>query len=250
MIGTTPRPYRTYANAQPTPHSVGAGDTFAATLALALAAGADTPTAGELASAAAAIVVTHAGTTVCPADALRQRLAGDDSSLTSPTGLITLVRRHRRQGRRIVFTNGCFDVVHRGHIACLTRAKALGDVLIVAVNTDDSVRRLKGPDRPLNPLDDRLRVLGALSCVDHLVAFNTDSPTELIEAIRPDVYAKGDDYEHDTLPEAPLVEFLGGEVVLLPYLKDYSTTGVIHRIRQRPPPAEDRTGAARRAPSS
>jgi D-beta-D-heptose 7-phosphate kinase / D-beta-D-heptose 1-phosphate adenosyltransferase len=129
-----------------------------------------------------------------------------------------------------VFTNGCFDILHRGHVTYLSRAKALGDVLVVAVNTDASVRRLKGASRPINPLEDRLEVLAALSCVDHVVAFDADSPVELLRAARPDVYVKGGDYTRATLPEAPLVESLGGAVTILEYLEDRSTTGIIQRI--------------------
>src|SRR6058998_159591 len=119
-------------------------------------------------------------------------------------------------GRRIVFTNGCFDILHRGHITYLNRAKALGDVLIVGVNSDDSIHRLKGPGRPINTLEDRAQVLAALSSVDHIVAFDADTPIELIRAIRPDIFVKGGDYTRDRLPEASLVEELGGTVQILP----------------------------------
>jgi D-beta-D-heptose 7-phosphate kinase/D-beta-D-heptose 1-phosphate adenosyltransferase len=139
---------------------------------------------------------------------------------------------HRRRGRRIVFTNGCFDILHRGHITYLNRAKALGDVLVVGINSDDSVRRLKGNARPINPLDDRIQVLAALSCIDHLVPFDGDTPSDLIRAIRPDVFVKGGDYTRQTLPEAPLVEDLGGRVELLPFVEDRSTSGIIERIRE------------------
>jgi len=226
-------PYRTYARARPSLLTTGAGDTFSSVLTLALAAGADVPAAGELASAAATLVVSREGTAVCGADALRQAIMGTRSQLRGVDELVTEVRVHRAHGRRIVFTNGCFDILHRGHVAYLNRAKALGDVLIVGVNSDDSVRRLKGPDRPLNTLEDRMEVLGALSCIDHLVAFDDDTPAELLRAVRPEVFVKGGDYRPDTLPEAPLVEQLGGEVVLLPYLDDHSTSGVIQRIRAR-----------------
>jgi D-beta-D-heptose 7-phosphate kinase/D-beta-D-heptose 1-phosphate adenosyltransferase len=226
-------PYRTYARERPSSLTTGAGDTFASVLALALAAGADVPAAGELASAAAALVVSREGTAVCGADVLRQVVMVTRRQHGGVDELVAEVRAHRGHGRRIVFTNGCFDILHHGHVAYLNRAKALGDVLVVGVNSDDSVRRLKGADRPLNALEDRMAVLGALSCIDHLVAFDGDTPAELIRAVRPDVFVKGGDYRPDTLPEAPLVEQLGGEVVLLPYLEDHSTSGVIQRIRER-----------------
>ncbi len=130
-----------------------------------------------------------------------------------------------------MFTNGCFDVLHRGHVGYLNQAKRLGDVLIVAVNSDESVRRLKGPERPVNPAEDRVAVLAALSCVDHVVVFTEDSPANLITLVRPDVYVKGGDYRPEMIPEAPLVQSLGGEVRTLDYLPDRSTSKLIGRIR-------------------
>lgn len=225
-------PYRTYAS--PTSSSLiatGAGDTFVSALALALGAGASTPSAAELASAAAGVVVDKQGTATCTAAELRRAVAGYGKVLAGPEELAGVVQAHRRRGRRIVFTNGCFDILHRGHTSYLNRAKLLGDVLVVAVNDDDSVRGLKGADRPINPLDDRLRVLAALSCVDHLVAFGGESPTALLEAARPDVFAKGGDYTRATLPEADLVDALGGTVEILPIEPDLSTTRIIERVR-------------------
>jgi D-beta-D-heptose 7-phosphate kinase / D-beta-D-heptose 1-phosphate adenosyltransferase len=226
-------PHRTYARppvaAQLWP--TGAGDTFSSVLTLALAAGADVPAAGELASAAAAIVVARPGTAVCTRADLRGAVTGAARRVTDPAGLSDLVAEHRRAGRRIVFTCGCFDLLHAGHVACLNRAKALGDVLVVGVNADASVRRLKGPDRPLNRLEDRLAVLAGLSCIDHLVPFEADTPVQLLEALRPDVFVKGGDYHPDTVPEAPLVSALGGRVEIVEYLDGYSTAGVVQRIR-------------------
>ena len=224
-------PYRTYARPAQRSRSTGGGDTFAAAFALALAVGADTPEAAELASAAAAVVVGKDGTMPCHADELRAMISGDDKRLTDVGAIGDTLRRHRARGERVVFTNGCFDILHRGHVTLLNRAKALGDVLIVGVNSDASVRRLKGASRPINALDDRIKVLTALSFVDHVAAFDGDSPTELIRLIRPDVYVKGGDYTRETLPEAPLVEELGGAVCILPYLSDRSTSGLIERIR-------------------
>jgi D-beta-D-heptose 7-phosphate kinase / D-beta-D-heptose 1-phosphate adenosyltransferase len=116
-------------------------------------------------------------------------------------------------------------------VTYLNRAKSLGDVLVVAVNDDDSVRRLKGPDRPINDLEDRIGVLEALSCVDLVVPFGEPTPTSLIEVARPDVFVKGGDYTRGDLPEAELVERLGGEVRLLPYVADHSTTAIVQRVR-------------------
>ena len=144
------------------------------------------------------------------------------------------VERRRRAGGRIVFTNGCFDLLHVGHVAYLQQARALGDVLVVGVNSDASVRRLKGPGRPVNPDGDRVRVLSGLRCVDHAVVFNEDTPDGLIAAIRPDIYVKGGDYEAENLPERPLVESYGGRVVVLTYLAGRSTSEIIGRIREAP----------------
>jgi D-beta-D-heptose 7-phosphate kinase/D-beta-D-heptose 1-phosphate adenosyltransferase len=226
--------YRTYARPASHARATGAGDTFAATLALALAAGGDTPGAAELASAAAGIVVDQERTSRCSAGELLARvglgvgdkLAGDAEALRQR------IARERDQGRRIVFTNGCFDILHRGHITYLARAKALGDVLVVGVNSDASVRALKGPERPINPVDDRIAVLAALSSIDVIAPFAEETPVELIRAVRPDVYAKGGDYTRERLPEAPIVEQLGGVVHILPFLDARSTTSVIERLRR------------------
>ncbi len=224
-------PYRTYAKPVQNSRAAGAGDTFTATLALALAAGAHTPAAAELASAAAAIVVGKDGTATCEARDLREH-ATAAGKIADLGRMFARAEFYHRQRRRIVFTNGCFDILHRGHITYLNRAKALGDILVVGINSDDSVRRLKGPSRPINPLDDRIQVLAALSCIDHIVAFDGDTPSDLIRAIRPDVFVKGGDYTRETLPEAPLVEELGGRVELLPLVEDRSTSGIIERIQE------------------
>jgi D-beta-D-heptose 7-phosphate kinase/D-beta-D-heptose 1-phosphate adenosyltransferase len=225
-------PYRTYARPRPHSHAAGAGDTFLATFALALAAGALTPAAAELASGAAAIVVSRDGTTTIGASELREYFTAEIKITTDPERLQSRLEYYRQEGRRIVFTNGVFDILHRGHITYLNRAKALGDILIVGVNSDESVARLKGPSRPINSLEDREQVLAALSCIDHIVAFGDDTPAELIRTIRPDVYVKGGDYTRQSLPETPLVEELGGTVHILPYVQDQSTTGIIERIRE------------------
>jgi D-beta-D-heptose 7-phosphate kinase / D-beta-D-heptose 1-phosphate adenosyltransferase len=224
-------PYRTYARRTSGVRATGAGDTFAATLTLALAAGADAPAAAELASAAAGIATGRDGTAVCPGSALREAVATGGRRVADLAELVARVGLYRQEGRRVVVAGGCFDLLHRGHVAYLNQAKALGDVLVVAVNADASVRRLKGDGRPLNPLEDRLAVLAALSCIDHLVAFEEDTPAELLRALRPDVFAKGGDYRPDTVPEAPLVEALGGRVEILPYLEARSTSGMIARLR-------------------
>jgi D-beta-D-heptose 7-phosphate kinase / D-beta-D-heptose 1-phosphate adenosyltransferase len=224
-------PYRTYAQPKPDSSATGAGDTFVSALTLAMAVNAPTPAVAELASAAAAIAVAKEGTSTCSVNELQGYISADDRHVHNLCDLVARVAFYRQQGHRIVFTNGCFDILHRGHIAYLNQAKALGDILIVGVNSDQSVGRLKGPERPINPLEDRIQVLTALSCVDYMIAFDEDTPMHIIEAIRPDVYVKGGDYTRETLPEVPLVEALGGVVEILPYLPEHSTTSMIQRIR-------------------
>lgn len=212
-------------------HTAGAGDTFLAALGLSLAAGATAPQAAEIAAAAANLVVTLPRTAACNQFELQSKLTGLAETSDDWTGLRRMVAEARQHGRRIVLTNGCFDILHRGHVALLHQARRLGDLLIVGVNSDASVRRLKGPARPINPLLDRLGVLRALSCVDCVAAFDEDTPQRLIEAVRPDVYVKGGDYCRQTLPETELVERLGGEVRILPLVEERSTTCIIQRIR-------------------
>ncbi len=241
-------PHRTYARKATYHHTTGAGDTFVSALTLALAAGAPTPDAADLAASAAAVVVEKEGTTACSTQELRESIsprqspqrgepphgAGSspsaDKHILDSTLLLARVASYRAWGYRIVFTNGCFDILHAGHVSYLNRAKALGDILIIGVNSDVSVSRLKGPSRPINPLPDRIQVLAALGCVDHLVAFDDDSPISLIQEVCPDVYVKGGDYTKETLPEASLVEHLGGVVQILPFVENRSTTSIIERI--------------------
>lgn len=227
-------PHRTHARPHAQLRAAGAGDTYLTALALALAAGADTPSAAELASAAAAVVMGKEGTATCSAAEVSEMLA-PTGKLLAGDQVAQQIGFHHARGQRIVFTNGCFDILHRGHTTYLNRAKALGDVLVVGVNTDAGVRRLKGDERPINRLEDRIEVLAALSCVDHVVAFEEDDPSRLIRVVRPDVFVKGGDYTRDLLPEAPVVEELGGTVVVLPYETDRSTTGIIERIRRDAP---------------
>lgn len=223
--------YRTYAKPQPGSKAAGAGDTFISALAVSLASGAHVEHAAEIASAAASIVVSKNGTSVCSAEELKEHFSADEKVIQDIFQLALRAEAYRRAGRRIVFTNGCFDILHRGHIAYLNRAKALGDILILGLNSDSSIRRLKGPDRPINSLEDRSQVLAALSCIDHLVPFDSDTPHDLIRVVRPDIFVKGGDYTRQSLPEAGLVEELGGRVEILPYLENYSTTSVIEKIR-------------------
>ncbi|MCO5298144.1 MAG: D-glycero-beta-D-manno-heptose 1-phosphate adenylyltransferase [Fimbriimonadaceae bacterium] len=135
-----------------------------------------------------------------------------------------------RQGKRLVLTNGVFDLLHAGHVRLLEAARAHGDLLIVGINSDASVRRLgKGPHRPIHPQEDRAEVLAALRCVDAVVIFDESNPIALIEALRPEVHVKGGDYRLEELPETPVVQGYGGEVVLLPLLEGRSTTSALRK---------------------
>ena len=244
-------PYRTYARPCPNSRAAGAGDTYVSAFALALASGAQAHTAAEIAAAAAGVVVGKEGTSTCSIEELREYLSATGTYVTELDKLAARIDFCRKQGQRIVFTNGCFDILHRGHINYLNRAKRLGDVMIVGLNSDESIRRLKGPSRPINSLDDRAQVMAALSCIDYIIAFGEDTPVRLIEAIKPDIFVKGGDYTRATLPEAGVVEAYGGSVQILPYLQDFSTTGMIERIREvyappgpdaAPPPAMPAAG--------
>ena len=138
----------------------------------------------------------------------------------------------RAAGQRVVFTNGCFDILHAGHVRYLAAARALGDCLILGLNSDASVRRLKGETRPVNDEHDRAEVVGALKSVDTVVIFGEDTAEELIAEVRPDVYVKGGDYTRETLPEARIVEGYGGEVAFIPLVAGKSTTNIIRRMQE------------------
>lgn len=133
--------------------------------------------------------------------------------------------------QKIVFTNGCFDVLHFGHVHYLLQAKELGDVLVVGLNSDDSVRRLKGPSRPINGEKERAFVLAALACVDYVVVFEEDTPKELIETVRPDVLVKGGDYALDQIVGADFVTRTGGSVTTLPFVEGFSSTRIIEQLK-------------------
>ncbi|HEX2089452.1 MAG TPA: D-glycero-beta-D-manno-heptose 1-phosphate adenylyltransferase [Actinomycetota bacterium] len=224
-------PYRTFTRPTQNSRATGAGDTFVGVLGLSLASGAETEEAADLASAASAVVVGKEVTSVCTAPELKRYVAAESKYISGAIGLRQLAQSLHQERKRIVFTNGCFDILHRGHIAHLAQAKTLGDVLVVGLNTDDSVRRLKGHGRPINTLEDRVEILSALDSVDHIVPFNSDTPIDLIAALRPHLYVKGGDYSKESLPETPMVERLAGEVVILPLISDSSTSGIVERIR-------------------
>ncbi len=210
----------------------GAGDTFLATFALSLGGGASPQTATRLGIEAATLAVSRTGTTPVGFRELLQRLPEDDTGGPGPVlDLEEDLARVRRSGGKVVFTNGCFDLLHRGHLFLLREARKLGDVLVVGVNSDASARRVKGPGRPVMLEEDRVELLEALPCVDRVVVFDEDTPEALIRRVKPELHVKGGDHAGDRLPEESVVEELGGEVVVLPLLPGRSASATIEHIR-------------------
>jgi len=214
----------------------GAGDTVISVLAAALAAGEDLPAATALANLAAGIVVGKLGTATVSVPELRRAAhQGQDAGFgeMNESQLRIAVEDARSHGERIVMTNGCFDILHAGHVAYLAAARRLGDRLVVAVNDDASVQRLKGRGRPVNPVDRRMAVLAALGSVDWVVPFSEDTPERLICDIRPDLLVKGGDYRPEEIAGYDCVKRHGGEVVVLGFEEGCSTSGIIDAIRQQ-----------------
>ncbi|MDT3739438.1 MAG: D-glycero-beta-D-manno-heptose 1-phosphate adenylyltransferase [Candidatus Kapabacteria bacterium] len=152
--------------------------------------------------------------------------------LISRQTLAELCREAKSEGKTIVFTNGCFDIIHAGHIAYLNDSKKLGDILVIGLNSDDSVKRLKGPSRPYNNINDRAVVLSALKPVDYVSVFEEDTPLELITAILPDILTKGGDYNPDNIVGADIVRAGGGKVVVINYVEGKSTTLIIDKLKK------------------
>ena len=229
-------PVRHFKSAARTVFDVtGAGDTTLAALGAALASGADMAEAVEFALLAAGVVVGKVGTAVAtPAELVEAemaaRLAPAEAKLATLERAVETVAAWRSAGLKIGFTNGCFDILHRGHVAYLAQARAWCDRLVVGVNSDASVARLKGAGRPVNELESRAMVLGGLSGVDLVVPFDQDTPLTLIEALLPDVLVKGADYAEGQVVGADAVRAYGGEVRLAPIVEGYSTTAAIARI--------------------
>ena len=213
----------------------GAGDTAAAALGVTVSLGWDAMACAQVANVASGIAVGKSGTAAVTGPELAVALSASpraDRGILSREQLLDTVQQARQRGERIVFTNGCFDILHAGHVAYLEEARALGDRLVVAVNDDGSVRRLKGLGRPVNPLDRRLMVLSGLAAVDWVVGFSEDTPETLLEALRPDVLVKGGDYTEAEVVGADIVRAHGGEVRVLSLVADLSTTAIVHRIQR------------------
>lgn len=214
----------------------GAGDTVIALLGLALAAKSPLPDAMMLANLGAGLVVAKPGTATLTLEELSRAQYGDkpaEFGVTEATALVAAVRAAQRRGERVVMTNGCFDILHAGHVTYLEQARRLGDRLVVAVNDDASIRRLKGEKRPINPLARRMQVLAGLGAVDWVVPFDEDTPASLIEAVLPDILVKGGDYRVEEIAGSDAVLENGGEVKVLGFEEGVSTSGMIQTILER-----------------
>lgn len=212
----------------------GAGDTVISVLAAALAAGDDLAEATAIANLAAGLVVGKLGTAAISGPELRRAILAEQNSglgVMTAEQLRIAVIDAKAHGEKIVFTNGCFDIIHAGHVGYLTEAKKLGDRLIVAINADDSVTRLKGPGRPINPVERRMAVLDGLEAVDWVVSFSDDTPETLLESLQPDILVKGGDYSLDQVVGGEYVLSYGGEVKALEFLDDCSTSAIVEKMK-------------------
>ena len=214
----------------------GAGDTVISVLATALAAGEGLPEAVAMANIAAGIVVGKLGTATVSMPELRRAISqeqGSERGVVNEEQLLVDVADARAHGEKIVFTNGCFDILHAGHVGYLEQARKQGDRLILAINSDASVTRLKGEGRPINPVERRMAVLAGLEAVDWVVSFEDDTPERLLELIKPDILVKGGDYSRKEVVGWEIVEGYGGEIAVLDFLDDCSTTAIVEKIQEK-----------------
>jgi D-beta-D-heptose 7-phosphate kinase/D-beta-D-heptose 1-phosphate adenosyltransferase len=212
----------------------GAGDTVVSLLGLGIASGIEMEKAMHIANIAAGIVVGKIGTATVTVqeivDDMLEHRVYQSSKIISLESLLRLLAEKRKDDITVVFTNGCFDILHVGHTSFLQEARRLGDLLIVGLNNDESVERLKGPHRPVIPLKERAAILSSLAGVDYVIAFEEDTPIRLIEAIKPDILVKGDDYKKEEVVGREVVESYGGRVELVKLVRGVSTTSIIKRI--------------------
>ena len=223
------------ARAQEVYDVTGAGDTVVSVLAAALAAGDKLPEATALANLAAGLVVGKLGTAAISAPELRRAMLKEQGSgrgVMTSEQLSIAVQDARAHGEKIVFTNGCFDIIHAGHVGYLAEARKLGDRLVVAINDDDSVRKLKGAGRPINPLERRMAVLAGLEAVDWVVAFSEDTPETLLQQLQPEVLVKGGDYSMEGVVGGDYVKNYGGEVRVLEFLDNCSTSAIVEKLKE------------------
>ena len=225
-------PRRIAARAREVFDVTGAGDTVLAALGVSLGCGLDLPSAAEVANRAAGCAVARVGTApVHWADLLEGLVASPHEKVLDRAHVASVAAVLARAHKRVVFTNGCFDLLHPGHVRLLTQARAHGDVLVVGLNSDASVTRLKGEGRPILSESDRAQVLGGLDAVDFVVVFDEDTPQALIEEIRPQVLVKGGDYTEASVVGAPFVKSIGGRVVLVPLVEGRSTSSMVARMK-------------------
>ena len=211
----------------------GAGDTVVAVLALCLAQGLTLKEAAILANTAAGISVRRTGTTVISReDVLRElsHLELSSTKIVAENELKNILALEKSKGGKIVFTNGCFDLIHVGHIKCLEKARQFGTLLVVAINSDNSIKRLKGEKRPINTLKDRLKILSALESVDYIVPFETDTPLDLIKTLNPDIVVKGGDYTEQDIVGHEFIRTNNGVIKIVPFIGKYSSTSLIEKI--------------------
>lgn len=223
------------ARAQEVYDVTGAGDTVVSVLAASLAAGYGLAEATALANLAAGLVVGKLGTAAISGPELRRAILaeqGSERGIMTAEQLAVAVQDAREHGEKIVFTNGCFDIIHAGHVGYLSEARKQGDRLIVAINDDDSVRRLKGAGRPINPVERRMAVLAGLEAVDWVVSFAEDTPETLLHLLKPDVLVKGGDYTLDQVVGGKFVLSYGGEVKALDFLDNCSTSAIVEKVRE------------------
>ena len=160
--------------------------------------------------------------------------------ILSPLELAALIKEQKESGKRVVFTNGIFDFVHKGHVTYLEKARALGDMMVIAINSDTSTKRVKGPERPINAERDRAFILASLRCIDYVTIFEEDTPEQIIDLLKPSIHVKGGDYDPETMPETPTVRKNGGEVVIIPLVDGYSNSSQYKRIKEMSAPAGER----------
>lgn len=217
------------------PQVSGAGDSFISAFLLSISAGANIEQSMQLAvHAAHAAIQKREKTAICASADIQEKLV--NASKYIPLGeLKRIVGKHQKEGKNIVFTNGCFDILHCGHVKYLAKAKEMGDILVVGINNDESIKRLKGSTRPINNLQERIEVLKGLACIDYIVSFGKvgdDTPIQLIKTLKPQVFVKGGDYTYKYLPEKVTIDEIGCKLAFVPFTDNKSTTSTIKQIQE------------------
>ncbi|KKL49012.1 hypothetical protein LCGC14_2319780, partial [marine sediment metagenome] len=212
----------------------GAGDTVVAALSLALAADTSYEDAVLIANQAAAIQVSKLGTAAVDQKELQKRFEAEYTKVRDRKEISQIIKKYQGDNKKVVFTSGCFDLLHPGHIKYLKKASELGDILVIGLNTDDSIKKIKGNGRPVVGEEQRAEMLSFLDFVDLVTFFSEDTPAGIISYLEPDVFVKGGDYQLKDLPEAEVVKSYGGEVVLVPFIEGFSSSKIIDKIKNSP----------------